>query len=92
MSLPERQGFRQAPLEISFSLTNWSFEDVVVRDQCSFFIRQELIDFTVFEGATCEGELLREIVDKDFATGELTPSKRQNKIFERKSNVSLRKC
>ena len=31
---------------------------------------RELIDFTVFEGATCEGELLREIVDKDFATGE----------------------
>ena len=45
-------------------------EDVVATDQCSFFVRHRLINIAVLKGAACEGELLCEIVKKDFAVDE----------------------
>jgi hypothetical protein len=60
----------QTPFKIGLSLCNWSFEEIVVSDQCLRFVWCQSIDVTVLESAACESELLCCGVDQDFAIYE----------------------
>ncbi len=78
------QDLGEASVKIGFSVTKWTIEKVIPRDQAAQFVRGNMIDVAIPEGALRKSELLGRVVNQKRTVNKnaAVESPEQNPGFE----------